>query len=642
MRTLFRSLLLSCALFSSQVSAFDIDLAWMRLTGSIVLDSPERPFASSSTALPLGAGYWPALSELNGLFYLNLYEDQRLRQRVHKLGPLPLFSREAFDALSNCDVDRWASRQALGQDLHLLTVTFTCRGASIRGHLLLDGASEGAPRIAAGHAPDGKPARLQPLQPTPPERLQVWQTTLAAYGERQRSAGWAGVILLPVQPPADEVEELRRLHAEAFRNKGVLPNLKPLRDFLMRHDYRQVGQHEAEVVRLLNDTAYWLSEADLLAEARPLLLEVLRRDPQRTPAHLNLADLDWRLHMRDPHNRTHLARALEHYRVYCSLRLADGQSVPRRVLENLQLPKASADACRAHWPLLDAVRAADLAKVRSLLEAGIPGEVMGEDGHSALLLALQSLELEIAELLISHGAQLQGQYRGQTLAEHALQRDLKDKAPWPRLRFLALYGTVLEASNAQGVTLLMKLAADRRAKDAFDELLQLTQDLNKRDSDGKTALHRASEAQNFPAVDALLAAGADPNIESDGRLNCHNRNTRYTAIQLFARSLRSDGDPGASRESFRQLLSHGSKLAAGQRCEFNGHDVLLESLILAQRVDLMRLLADQAVLPTPAPALLDIARDRQRSARSEAQRERAQEVMDALLELGEPPLRSAL
>jgi hypothetical protein len=90
------------------------------------------------------------------------------------------------------------------------------------------------------------------------------------------------------------------------------------------------------------------------------------------------------------------------------------------------------------------------------------------------------------------------------------------------------------------------------------------------------------------------------------------------------------------------LLSHGSKLAAGQRCEFNGHDVLLESLILAQRVDLMRLLADQAVLPTPAPALLDIARDRQRSARSEAQRERAQEVMDALLELGEPPLRSAL
>ncbi|HTO19193.1 MAG TPA: ankyrin repeat domain-containing protein [Pseudomonas sp.] len=639
MRTLFRSLWLSCALFSSQVSAFDIDIAWMRLTGSIVLDSPERPFASSPTALPLGAGYWPVLSELNGLFYLNLYEDQRLRQRVHKLGPLPLFSREAFDALSDCDVDRWASRQALGQDLHLLTVTFNCPGAPTRGHLLLDGASEGAPRMAVGHAPDGKPARLKPLQPMTPERLQVWQAVLAAHAERQRSAG---VILLPVQPAADAVEELRRLHAEAFRNKGALPSLTPLRDFLMRHDYRQVGRHEAEVVRLLNDTAYWLSEADRLAEARPLLLEVLRRDPQRTPAHLNLADLDWRLHTRDPHNRTHLARALEHYRVYCSLRLAGGQSVPHRVLENLQLPKASAAECRAHWPLLDAVRAADLAKVRSLLEEGIPGEVVGEDGYSALLLALQSLELEIAELLISHGAQLHGQYRGQTLAEHALQRDLKDNAPWPRLRFLALYGTVLEASNAQGVTLLMKLAADRRAKDAFDELLQLTQDLDKRDGDGKTALHRASEAQNFPAVNALLAAGADPNIESDGRLNCHNRNTRYTAIQLFARSLRSDGDPHASRESFSQLLSHGSKLAAGQRCEFNGHDVLLESLILAQRVDLMRLLADQAVLPTPTPALLDIARDRQRSARSEAQRERAQEVMDALLELGEPPLRSAL
>ena len=472
------------------------------------------------------------------------------------------------------------------------------------------------------------------------ERREFWQRTLTAHGERNRLLEWTSINLLPSPPPVDAVEELRRGHAEAFRHKGTPPSLLPLRELLIRHDYRQLGRHEADVPRLLNDTAFWLSEAGRLAEARPLLLEVLRRDPQRTPAYLNLADLDWRLHKQQPYDARHPARAREYYRMYCSLRLAGGQSVPRRVLESLQLPKASASECQPHWPLLDAVRAGDLTKVRTLLQAGIPGQVVGDDGYSALLLALQTPKLDIAELLISHGARLHGLH-GHQLAEHALQRDLKDNAPWPRLRFLALYGTVLDTPDSKGVTLLMKLAADRSARDAFDEVLKLTQDLDRQTGDGMTALHRASKAENFPAVNALLAAGADPNIEFNDRLYCRTGAAHYTAIQLFARSLSSDADVNASRESFRQLLKHGSQLAAGQRCAFNGHDALLESLILAQRADLMRLLAEYAVLPTPAPALLNIARDQQQRARSAEQHERAQEVMNALLDLGEPPLRSA-
>ena len=636
MRMLFRVLLLACTLSSAPASAFDLE--WI-LESMYVVDPPEELIATSPY-IPLGeARYKPVYSEVNGLLYLGLYTGRALHQRAYKLGPLPLLSRGEYDR--SCGIrHRWLDVQALGNQLHLVTFKIDCRGATFSRYLVLDGSTGGEPWLAVGHMADDQ-VLLQPLRPLPAERREVWQRWITAYGERNRLPEWTSINLMPSPPPEDAVEALRRLHAEAFRNQGTPQSLMPLRELLLRHDYRQLGLHEADAPRLLNDTAFWLSEAGLLAEARPLLLEVLRRDPQRTPAYLNLADLDWRLHKQQPYDARHPARAREYYRMYCSLRLAGGQSVPRRVLESLQLPKASASECQPHWPLLDAVRAGDLTKVRTLLQAGIPGQVVGDDGYSALLLALQTPKLDIAELLISHGARLHGLH-GHQLAEHALQRDLKDNAPWPRLRFLALYGTVLDTPDTEGVTLLMKLAADRSARDAFDEVLKLTQDLDRQTGDGMTALHRASKAENFPAVNALLAAGADPNIEFNDRLYCRTGAAHYTAIQLFARSLSSDADVNASRESFRQLLKHGSQLAAGQRCAFNGHDALLESLILAQRADLMRLLAEHAVLPTPAPALLDIARDQQQRARSAEQHERAQEVMNALLDLGEPPLRSAL
>ena len=636
MRMLFRVLLLACALSSAPASAFDLE--WI-LESMYVVDPPEELIATSPY-IPLGeARYKPVYSEVNGLLYLGLYTGRALHQRAYKLGPLPLLSRGEYDR--SCEIrHRWLDVQTLDNQLHLVTIEIYCRGATFSRYLVLDGSTGGEPWLAVGHMADDQ-VLLQPLRPLPAERREVWQRWITAYGERNRLPEWTSINLMPSPPPEDAVEALRRLHAEAFRNQGTPQSLMPLRELLLRHDYRQLGLHEADAPRLLNDTAFWLSEAGLLAEARPLLLEVLRRDPQRTPAYLNLADLDWRLHKQQPYDARHPARAREYYRMYCSLRLAGGQSVPRRVLESLQLPKASASECQPHWPLLDAVRAGDLTKVRTLLQAGIPGQVVGDDGYSALLLALQTPKLDIAELLISHGARLHGLH-GHQLAEHALQRDLKDNAPWPRLRFLALYGTVLDTPDTEGVTLLMKLAADRSARDAFDEVLKLTQDLDRQTGDGMTALHRASKAENFPAVNALLAAGADPNIEFNDRLYCRTGAAHYTAIQLFARSLSSDADVNASRESFRQLLKHGSQLAAGQRCAFNGHDALLESLILAQRADLMRLLAEHAVLPTPAPALLDIARDQQQRARSAEQHERAQEVMNALLDLGEPPLRSAL
>ena len=653
MRMLFRVLLLSCALFSANLSAGDnFDLHWMKLTGQIELDPPERLLASSYEDVQLGkTRYRPVFSEVNGLIYMGLYPDKnflRLRRaykvgpRAYKLGPLPLFSSEQYDRLTRCGINNWASSQALDNQLHLLTFDINCQGVTHSHFLLIDGSTDGEPRLAVGHVADDQ-VHLLPLQPLAAERREFWQRTLTAHGERNRLLEWTSINLLPSPPPVDAVEELRRLHAEAFRHKGTPPSLLPLRELLIRHDYRQLGRHEADVPRLLNDTAFWLSEAGRLAEARPLLLEVLRRDPQRTPAYLNLADLDWRLHKQQPYDARHPARAQEHYRMYCSLRLAGGQPVPRRVLENLQLPEASASECRPHWPLLDAVRTGDLAKVRTLLQAGIPGEVVGDEGYSALLLALHTPEPEIAELLIAHGARLDGEYVFDTLAGHALRLDRQHNSlfsRWPRVRFLARHGNALETTN-RGETLLMRLTADSRASDAFDEVLRHTRNLDAIDGKERTALHLASEAQNFHAVSALLAAGANPNLLSNGRQVCSNgRGARYTAIQLFARELRFDPDAAtrrASRDSFAQLLRHGSNLAAGHQCELTGHDVLLESLIHKQRADLIRLLADYGPLPPPAPALLERARKEHRDAVSEQDVAQTREVLDVLLALGESP-----
>ncbi|WP_201789569.1 ankyrin repeat domain-containing protein, partial [Cronobacter sakazakii] len=120
------------------------------------------------------------------------------------------------------------------------------------------------------------------------------------------------------------------------------------------------------------------------------------------PTYLNLADLDWAIYQQRTQDNIHQGRAIEGYRVYCGLRLKRQMSIPPRVLQRLGLNAANPRDCQAFWPLVAAADAGDLSEVQRLLASGISGEVMADDGRSALLHALDAPHLDIARLLLEH------------------------------------------------------------------------------------------------------------------------------------------------------------------------------------------------------------------------------------------------
>lgn len=105
---------------------------------------------------------------------------------------------------------------------------------------------------------------------------------------------------MPSEDGEQALRELRRLHSNAFAHKGNAETLEPLRNFLTKHDYRQLGAGARDVPRLLNDIAFWLDAAGDPEAARPLLEEVLKREPDRIAVNLNLADIDWKLYRQRP------------------------------------------------------------------------------------------------------------------------------------------------------------------------------------------------------------------------------------------------------------------------------------------------------------------------------------------------------
>jgi ankyrin repeat protein len=62
-------------------------------------------------------------------------------------------------------------------------------------------------------------------------------------------------------------------------------------------------------------------------------------------------------------------------------------------------------------PLLDAVRAGDVASVRALLETGADPDVAQGDGLSALHLAARAGDIEIVQLLLGAGAEVAAKTR---------------------------------------------------------------------------------------------------------------------------------------------------------------------------------------------------------------------------------------
>lgn len=607
--------------------AFDLDLGaikWSGMARYFVIDYPETATLQLKPFPVPGREQVPAriiLSQYRGLFYLNAYQDLKYQQRVYKSPPMALFSPEELRACAAPEypvpvADNWPTSNTLDTGITLTSLDFKCQEPSnwqlSRRYLLIDQRDPQRPLLAISHRRDLTQMEFTPLQPISEETGRQWLQALETFPPwfRPFTQGSGPITVnafapAPASNPDSIWKEFRALHEQLRTAKDKLPGIRAAEDFFVTHDFRSIATERREYAGLLNDIAYWTSEAGQLRTARPWLKEVLRRDPGRMPTYLNLADLDWALYQQRTQDNIHQGRAIEGYRVYCGLRLKRQMSIPPRVLQRLGLSAANPQACQGFWPLVDAVDAGDLAEVQRLLASGISGEVMADDGRSALLHALDAPRLDIARLLLEHGAHTRGLYNWTTLATLAMRRDLGDSpdlSQGGRLKFLIDAGVAVDEPDSQGQTPLMQMAENKRSLQGFTWLLQHPQNLDRRRTDnGETALYRAFSGNNYEAVRQLIAAGANLNL-SYGRGTCYNQPVGESLLTLVAdKTSADDKAPYVSQrdtlELFTLLLEKGADPNVGQHCEKKGYALLLEAIARKKREDMLKVL--QRYVPAP-------------------------------------------
>ncbi|MHC5788063.1 ankyrin repeat domain-containing protein [Pseudomonas idahonensis] len=607
--------------------AFDLDLGaikWSGMARYFVIDYPETATLQLKPFPVPGRERVPArivLSQYRGLFYLNAYQDLKYQQRVYKSPPMALFSPEELRACAAPEypvpvADNWPTSNTLDTGITLTSLDFKCQEPSdwqlSRRYLLIDQRDPQRPLLAISHRRDLSQLEFTPLQPISEETGQQWLQALETFPPwfRPFTQGSGPIIVnafvpAPASNPDSIWKAFRALHEQLRSAKDKQPGINRVEDFFVTHDFRSIATERREYAGLLNDIAYWTSEAGQLRTARPWLKEVLRRDPGRMPTYLNLADLDWAIYQQRTQDNIHQGRAIEGYRVYCGLRLKRQMSIPPRVLQRLGLNAANPRDCQAFWPLVDAVDAGDLAEVQRLLASGISGEVMADDGRSALLHALDAPRLDIARLLLEHGAHTSGLYNWTTLATLAMRRDLGDSpdlSQGGRLKFLIEAGVAIDEPDSQGQTPLMQMAENKRSLQGFTWLLQHPQNLDRRRTDdGETALYRAFSGNNYEAVRQLIAAGANLNL-SYGRGTCYNQPVGESLLTLVAdKTSADDKAPYVSQqdtlELFTLLLEKGADPNVGQHCEKKGYALLLEAIARKKREDMLKVLQRYAPAP---------------------------------------------
>ncbi|MDC7818020.1 ankyrin repeat domain-containing protein [Pseudomonas sp. BLCC-B112] len=607
--------------------AFDLDLGaikWSGMARYFVIDYPETATLQLKPFPVPGRERVPArivLSQYRGLFYLNAYQDLKYQQRVYKSPPMALFSPEELRACAAPEypvpvADNWPTSNTLDTGITLTSLDFKCQEPSdwqlSRRYLLIDQRDPQRPLLAISHRRDLTQMEFTPLQPISEETGQQWLQALETFPPwfRPFTQGSGPIIVnafvpAPASNPDSIWKAFRALHEQLRTAKDKQPGIHRVEDFFVTHDFRSIATERREYAGLLNDIAYWTSEAGHLRTARPWLKEVLRRDPGRMPTYLNLADLDWAIYQQRTQDNIHQGRAIEGYRVYCGLRLKRQMSIPPRVLQRLGLNAANPRDCQAFWPLVDAVDAGDLAEVQRLLASGISGEVMADDGRSALLHALDAPRLDIARLLLEHGAHTSGLYNWTTLATLAMRRDLGDSpdlSQGGRLKFLIDAGVAVDEPDSQGQTPLMQMAENKRSLQGFTWLLQHPQNLDRRRTDdGETALYRAFSGNNYEAVRQLIAAGANLNL-SYGRGTCYNQPVGESLLTLVAdKTSADDKAPYVSQRDtldlFTLLLEKGADPNVGQHCEKKGYALLLEAIARKKREDMLKVLQRYAPAP---------------------------------------------
>ncbi|MDB6109950.1 MAG: Ankyrin repeat-like protein [Pedosphaera sp.] len=207
------------------------------------------------------------------------------------------------------------------------------------------------------------------------------------------------------------------------------------------------------------------------------------------------------------------------------LQRAQDLSVEDQEIKRIQaLIKESPDLINANTdglgtPLNKAVNNGQLAVVKFLLEnkANIESKEQGS-GKTPLLAAADRGKLELVELLLSCGAEVNAVCRptqgyapgdeGVTALHLAVKHGYKSVA-----EMLLSHGANPSAQNSVGKTPLY-LAAESGYKSVAELLLSHGAEVNVKASDGTTPLHAAVQAANQSIIELLLAKNADVNTET--------------------------------------------------------------------------------------------------------------------------------
>ena len=166
----------------------------------------------------------------------------------------------------------------------------------------------------------------------------------------------------------------------------------------------------------------------------------------------------------------------------------------------------------ADTPLHEAAKSGDLASVRLLVSDGVDVRAIEADGTTALHWASHHDRIEISALLLKAGAEVDAinRYGVTPLALASLNGSA------PMIKQLLRAGADANQANPDGETPLMT-AARAGSREAIDALLTYGAEVDTVEAwRGQTALMWAVAQNQVSAVEALIEAGADPNLRSTG------------------------------------------------------------------------------------------------------------------------------
>lgn len=288
--------------------------------------------------------------------------------------------------------------------------------------------------------------------------------------------------------------------------------------------------------------------------------------------------------------------------------------------------------------LLAAIHKGELEKCKKLIGRGVDVNAKDKEGNAALLKALEEKELDIAYLLIDHGANVEakfmtGPYKGYTALRWAdlknitgLVRKLKQAGAFDRQDFIIAVINAAGDGKVDEVKALLKKGTDINAKEAIINalmaaaengqiemvkfLLEHGADINAKNEFEQTAFIYAVGKGHMKIIQFLIEKGVDINTRGHGgwsalmiaigndhseiiKLLINNPATDINAVDNNGETALMHASYYGQRETVEQLLARGADI---QATNHNGQTAL-KIAIHKKHKEIENLLLSKGAIP---------------------------------------------